>query len=103
MDKEPPIIRTRLGRGDAVRPYPLVLTPTPDAALAIVKDWNLRPRDGKPLSDYPLHERFRHMNAAANEIARLVGRSRQGTPLQIPIPALLLAYHLQPPQRPRVG
>jgi hypothetical protein len=73
VDKELPIIRTRLGQGDTVRPYPLVLTPTPDAALAIVKDWNLRPRDGKPLSDYPLAERFRHMNAAANEIAGIVG------------------------------
>ena len=61
-----------------MRPYPLVLTPTPDAALAIVKDWNLRPRDGKPLSDYPLHERFRHMNAAANEIAGIVGEIATG-------------------------
>jgi hypothetical protein len=73
VDKEIPIIRARQANGDAVHPYPLVLTPTPEVALDIVRNWNLRPRDWKPLSDYPPHERYRHMNEAADEIAEIAG------------------------------
>jgi hypothetical protein len=39
--------------------------------LDTVRDKNLRPRAGKPLSDYPLPERYRHMNEAADEIAKI--------------------------------
>jgi hypothetical protein len=51
--------------------YPLVLTPTPKIALDLVRDKNLRPRDGKPLSDYSINERYRHMSDAADEIAEI--------------------------------
>jgi hypothetical protein len=71
VDKEIPIIRARQANGEAVHFYPLVLTPTPKAGLRLVSDKNLRPRDGKPLSDYPLHERYRHMAEAADEIAEI--------------------------------
>jgi tetratricopeptide (TPR) repeat protein len=71
VDKEIPIIRERQAKGEAVHFYPLVLTPTPKAGLRLVSDKNLRPRDGKPLSDYPLHERYRHMAEAADEIAEI--------------------------------
>ena len=37
----------------------------------MVRDKNLRPRDGKPLSDYPLHERWDEMNEVADEIAEI--------------------------------
>ena len=73
VDKEIPIIRERQAKGEAVQFYPLVLTPTPRAGLDVVRDKNLRPRDGKPLSDYPLNERYRHMNEAANDMGELAG------------------------------
>jgi hypothetical protein len=71
VDKEIAIIRERQARGDEVHFYPLVLTPTPTIALDLVRSKNLRPRDGMPLSDYPLHERYRHMTGAADEIAEI--------------------------------
>jgi hypothetical protein len=71
VDKEIPIIRERQAKGQAVHFYPALLTPTPKAGLRLVSDKNLRPRDGKPLSDYPLHERYRHMAEAADEIAEI--------------------------------
>ena len=57
VDKEIAIIRERQAKGEAVHFYPLVLTPTPKIALDLVRDKNLRPRDGKPFSDYSLNER----------------------------------------------
>src|ERR1700690_3591119 len=74
VDKEIAIIRERQAKGEAVHFYPLVLTPTPKSGLQLVSDQNLRPRDGKPLSDYPLHERYRHMADAADEIAEIAGK-----------------------------
>jgi TIR domain len=71
VDKEIALIRERQAKGEAVHFYPLVLTPTPKIALDLVRDKNLRPRDGKPLSDYPLHERYWPMTDAADEIARI--------------------------------
>ena len=71
VDKEIAIIRERQAKGEDVHFYPLVLTPTPKIALDLVRDKNLRPRDGKPFSDYPLHERYRHMSEAADEIAAI--------------------------------
>jgi hypothetical protein len=69
IDKEIAIIRARQANAEVVHFYPLVLTPTPEAGLDLVRDLNLRPRDGRPFSDYPLNDRYRHMNEAANEIA----------------------------------
>jgi nitrogen-specific signal transduction histidine kinase len=71
VDKEIAIIRDRQAKGEAVHFYPLVLTPTPKIAIERVRDKNLRPRDGKPLSGYSIHERYRHMSDAADEIATI--------------------------------
>lgn len=76
VDKEIAIIRERQARGEAVHFYPLVLTPTPRIALDLVRDKNLRPRDGKPFSDYSLNERYRHMAEAADEIAEIAAKIR---------------------------
>src|SRR5580658_6257958 len=62
VDKEIALIRERQAKGDAVHFYPLVLTPTPKIALDVVRDKNLRPRDGKPFSEFSRHERERHMS-----------------------------------------
>ncbi len=71
VDKEIALIRERQAKGEAVHFYPLVLTPTPKITLDLVRDKNMRPRDGKPFSDYPLNERYRHMADAADEIAEI--------------------------------
>jgi hypothetical protein len=82
VDREIAIIRERQANGETVHFYPLVLTPTPKIALDLVRDKNLRPRDGKPLSEYSLHERYGHMNEAANEIASIMAKigARTGSP-----------------------
>ena len=79
VDKEIAIIRERQAKGEDVHFYPLVLTPTPKIALDLVRDKNLRPRDGKPLSDYSLNERYRQMSDAADEIAGITERLAVGT------------------------
>jgi hypothetical protein len=71
VDKEIPIIRARQANGERVHFYPLVLTPTPSIALDRVRDKNLRPRDGKPLSSYREYDRWEKMNEVADEIVRL--------------------------------
>src|SRR5208282_1390589 len=91
VDKEIAIIRERQANGEDVHFYPLVLTPTPKIALDRVRDKNLRPRDGKPLSDYSVNEQYRHMNEAANEIAEIAAkiaeRRRVAKPPPIPVGA----------------
>jgi hypothetical protein len=72
VDKEIPIIRERQANGESVHFYPLVLTPTPRVGLDVVRDKNLRPPDGKPLSDFPLNERDSQMTKVADEIQELL-------------------------------
>src|SRR5208337_3035903 len=52
IDKEIRIARERKTAGEDLHVYPLVLEPTPDAGLDQVRDFNLRPRDGKPFSGF---------------------------------------------------
>ena len=98
VDKEIAIIRERQKNGEDVRFYPLLLTPTADAGLDVVRDKNLRPRGGRPFSSYPSHDRDQHMADAANEIAEIAGEiaarksapaptPSQPTPRPIPTPA----------------
>ena len=71
-------------KGEDVHFYPLVLTPTPKIGLDLVRDKNLRPRDGKPFSEYSIYERYRHMSDAADEIAaiaeEIVGKRKRQIP-----------------------
>jgi tetratricopeptide (TPR) repeat protein len=71
VDKEIAIVRDRQKNREDVRFYPLLLTPTADAGLAIVRDKNLRPRGGRAFSSYLPHDRDQHMADAANEIAEI--------------------------------
>ncbi len=73
VDKEIPIIHERRAKGEDVYFYPLLLTPTPKIGLDLVRGKNLRPREGRPFSDYSLNERYRHMSEAADEIAEIAG------------------------------
>jgi hypothetical protein len=54
------------------------LKPTPDVALDLFRDKNLRPRDAKSFSGYSPNERYGHMNEAANEILRIASAFAQG-------------------------
>ena len=93
VDKEIAIIRERQAKGEDVHFYPLVLTPTPKIALDLVRDKNLRPRDGKPFSDYSINDRYRHMSDTADEIADIAqgiaGRMRLATAGPSAAPAVL--------------
>ena len=67
--------------------YPLLLEPTPDAGLDRVRDFNLRPRDAKPFSSFPLkpqaaHDRRRERDRrnCQPEIGCRAQRSRSATP-----------------------
>src|SRR6202044_1587630 len=68
VDKEIAIIRDRQAKGEDVWFYPLLLTPTPKIALDLVRDKNLRPRGGKPVSAYPPEDREGLMLEAVREI-----------------------------------
>ena len=83
VDKEIRIIRERQAKGERVHFYPLLLTPTPKIALALVRDKNLRPRDAKPFSDYSLNDRYRQMASIADEIAEIAAEivARRSPPL----------------------
>ena len=71
VDKEIAIIHERQAKGEDTHFYPLLLTPTPNIALDLVREKNLRPRGGKPFSDYSLHDRDRHMSETADAIAQI--------------------------------
>jgi hypothetical protein len=77
VDKEIAIIRERQAKGEDVHFYPLVLTPTPKIALDLVRDKNLRPRDGKPLFSLSINDRFSQMNDVADEIAEIAAEVAQ--------------------------
>jgi TIR domain len=86
VDKEIAIIRERQANGENVRFYPLLLTPTPKSGLDAVRDKNLRPRDGKPLSSFSLSDRQQQMSDAADEIVRMAGEiaaQRTGEPSEM--------------------
>jgi hypothetical protein len=72
VEKEIPIIREREEAGDAPLFAPILLSPTPAAALDLVRDRNWRPRGDKSLWEYPASERARKMMEAAEEVAREV-------------------------------
>jgi hypothetical protein len=80
IEHELQVVRRRLAAGDDLYFYPLLVEPTPKAALDMVRNFNLRPRDARPFSGYPLHERYQHMSDAADEIAAIATEigSRKG-------------------------
>jgi len=94
IDKELQIARERQATGDDLHVYPLLLKPTASAELDRVRDFNLRPRDAKPLSGYSLQDRSRHMSYAADEIAEIAAQiarrktaaARRASSASTPIP-----------------
>jgi len=71
IDKELEIAREREAAGAGLHIYPLLIEPTPKAGLDRVRDFNLRPRDAKPLQSYSLADRNQCMSDAADEIATI--------------------------------
>jgi TIR domain len=104
VDKEIALIRERQAKGEDVHFYPLVLTYTSEAGLDLVRDKNLRPRDGNPLSSYAPHDRDRHMAAIANEIAAIAkgiaDRKRASPAEPAPTPELEPQPEPTPPVEP---
>jgi maltooligosyltrehalose trehalohydrolase len=90
VDQEIAIIRERQKNREDVHFYPLVLTPTSEAGLDVVRDKNLRPRSGKPFSSYSPNDRDQHMADAANEIAEIAAEiaTRKSAPAPPPSPTL---------------
>jgi hypothetical protein len=72
--KELALIEERRRNGEPVHVYPLVLEPTSEASLAPIRAFKRRPRDGHPLSGFPLHERKQQMADAADEIAGIAAK-----------------------------
>ena len=70
-NKEVPVIRERQKSGDGIHFCPLLIDWTPDPGLELVKDKNIRPPNGQPLSSLSPSERSRQMTQVANEIAGL--------------------------------
>ena len=68
VDKELEIARARCMAGE-LYVYPILIRPTPRAGVDRVRQFNLRPRDAKPLSSYSLNDLEQHMSDAADEIA----------------------------------
>jgi TIR domain len=100
VDKEIAIIRERQKNGEDVRLYPLLLTPTADAGLGVIRDKNLRPRGGRPFSSYAPNDRDQHMADAANEIAKIAAEIATGKKMvPQPRPRPLVASDAEPPER----
>lgn len=74
VDKEIAITRERQAKGEDVRFYPVLLTPTPKIALKTLKGNLIRPPDGKPLSSFPYEERIAVMTSIADEVGELAGQ-----------------------------
>ena len=72
--KEIALVRERQANGEGVQFFPLLLTPTPKSALKAVREKNLRPRGGKPFSDFPPGDRYRRMSKAADEISQIAAQ-----------------------------
>ena len=89
--KEIALIRERQANGEGVPFFPLLLTPTPKSALKAVRENNLRPRGGKPFSDFPAGDRYRRMSKAADEISQIaaqIAARASGPPLAPAAPFL---------------
>ena len=71
VNKEVEIVCDRQVRGDDVLLFPLLLTPTPQAGFDRIRQFNIRPGDGKPLSSYQFSDRDNHMVEIADEIAEI--------------------------------
>ena len=74
VDKEIAITRERQAKGEDVRFYPLLLTPTPKIALKTLEDKLIRPPGGKSLSSFPYDERIAVMTSIADEVGELAGQ-----------------------------
>jgi len=70
IDVEMETLRTRREKGE-VEIFPIVLTPCALDTAPWIREINLRPPNGQPLSDFKKNERNKQMAAIAGEIARI--------------------------------
>jgi TIR domain len=109
INKEIAIIRQRQASGEDVWFYPLLLTPTPKIALDLVRDKNLRPRGGKPVSAYPPEDREGLMLEAVREIDEIARKimarksavpQRETSEVAITEVVRLVKYSISPVRQP---
>jgi hypothetical protein len=67
-------IQDRQASGETVHIYPIVLKPFPKMAVPWLMELNLRPKAGKPLSEFSPKQRDREMAAIADEIVGIVAK-----------------------------
>lgn len=91
VEKEIAIIRAREQAGDAPLFVPLILAPTPEASLDLIRDKNWRPPGDKTLWEFSPPERARSMMEAAQEIAKGV-KGRERASVEITDRETLLAW-----------
>jgi tetratricopeptide (TPR) repeat protein len=65
-------IKQRLAKGESVHIYPIVLKPFPRKAVPWLMELNLRPKSGRPLSEFSPRQRDKEMAAIADEIVGIV-------------------------------
>src|SRR6202035_3000102 len=67
-------IHDRQVNGETVHIYPIVLKPFPKKAVPWLMELNLRPKAGKPLSEFSPKQRDREMAAIVDEIVGIVAQ-----------------------------
>ncbi|HEX8167390.1 MAG TPA: TIR domain-containing protein [Beijerinckiaceae bacterium] len=67
-------IQERQAKGESVQFFPIVLNHFPTKAVPWLMELNLRPKAGKPLSDFPRKARDKEMAAIANEVVDAVAQ-----------------------------
>ena len=77
VDKEIAITRERQAKGEDVRFYPLLLTPTPKIALKTLEDKLIRPPGGKSLSSFPYDERSHDIDCRRGRRTRGTDRRKE--------------------------
>jgi hypothetical protein len=100
VDKEIAIMRERHERGEDVHFYPLLLTPMPRSMFDLVRDWNLRPENSRPLSSYSIHDRERRMSEVADEITAIARAIAVQKSKQLPAVLSWLRERVPPAETP---
>ncbi len=67
-------IQQRQAKGDNVHIFPIVLEPFPKKAVPWLMELNLRPKAGKPLSEFSAKSRKNEMAAIADEVVEIIAQ-----------------------------
>ena len=105
LETEIATIKERQQAKEDVHGYPLLLTTIPGYALDPVRRWNVRPKNLKPLADFPQREREQQTADAADEIigiAAEIASRKEPAPSPPPPPsppAAVAGAAIEPPAK----